>query len=208
MLSERFDSKYRILQNLLSKKGIAEPAGLKDFYKKYLLKVDFPMLVGVDSAYQRGKRIIEEVSGAKLYGKIDREIFAVRYNWYGEEHLTVYLPGIDFVRDYAEVLQSQLEIKEGLAMKISKSLAHDEYYLARRGNIYTDPVVFSSNIIRVFNPEIGTEIFDELNKKYVKVFGYNGRRYVNFDIEMPAVFKKNRALFIYEPDSKLDKSNC
>ena len=207
MLSEcGFDKKCWILQNLLSKKKIAEPQGLENFVKRYLLDVDFPVLVGVDSAYQRGRRIIEEIPDAKLYGNVNDEIFAIKYEWYGEEHLTIFLPGIDYVYDYAGVLQNQLDIKAGFAMRISKALAHDEYYLARRSNVHTDPVIFSHAIIKALNPEIGEAVYDELNKKECKVFGYNGKRYVNFDIEMPAVFKKDRVLYIYEPDTT--KSNC
>lgn len=206
MLSERPDKKYWILQNLLRKKGIAEPKDLEGFIKRNLLKVDFPQMVGIDSAYQRGKKILEVVPDAKLYGKITDEIFAVKYEWYGEEHLTVYLPGIDYVSDYAGILQAQLDLKADFAIKISKALAHDEYYIARRGNVYTDPVIYSSAIIRAFNPEVGEEIYDEMNKKASKIFGYNGKRYVNFDIESPAVFKKDRVLYIYEPDST--RSNC
>ena len=201
-----YDKKCWILQDLLSKKKIAEPQGFEDFVRRNLLKVDFPLLVGIDSAYQRGRKIVKEVQGAKLYGKTTDEFFAVKYVWYGEEHLTVFLPGIDYVYDYAGVLQAQLDIKAGLALKISQALSHDEYYLARRSNVHTDPVIFSHAIIKALNPEIGEAVYDELNKKECKVFGYNGKRYVNFDIEMPAVFKKDRVLYIYEPDST--RSNC
>lgn len=171
-----------------------------DEFKQFImdvLPVELPKKVYFDGSADRVKCLSVQAN-ARSYGDSD----GVIYTRDGEEILTIFVEGLDYIQSFAKHLVKKLGITEDVATKISSALPHDEYYTVR-GFVETDIEKHATQMARLLHVQEGDTVTDLYQGDVEVVTGVLSKKLaLDLDDELPSAILVGSRINIYLPANK------
>lgn len=170
-----------------------------------VLPVELPNKVYFDGNAARVERLSVQPN-AKCYGDSEQrralDVFGVIYPKDGEEILTIFIEGLDYINSFARHLVNKLGVAEDVATKISSALPHDVYYTVR-GYIETDMEKHATQMARLLCVQEGDTVHDLYQGDVEVVTGVISKKLaLDLDDVLPSAVLVGTKVNVYLPSNK------